>query len=720
MPFDFLASEPDIIVLDLETTVQKVGDKKDNSPFNPANKCVSGHWLTIDDLGQMGPVNSRVWHHDEKPLPDDRQSLQDALDRCNLLVAHNAKFDVLWLLQMGFRIPERVYCTMIGEYIYARGLFEKLSLGQIAERRNVTRKKSDLVDGLFKSGIGFEAMPLDTVIEYAEADVQSCAEIYLQQKEDLTKAGNTGLAPVFDLMNEMLLFLVEIETNGIRIDMQALEDVEAQFVAEKQEIEKRLREIVSNVMGDTPINLNSGADMTMVVYSRKVKDRKAHVEKFNIGLNAAGKPLRRPKMNKSQFAKAVRETTEVVDRTVLHCCSTCAGTGKQYKVRKDGQPYKNQPKCLTCKGEGVVYLSNGRKAGLKLVPEGAHDATVNGFSTDKATIKRLIAQAEDKGNAEAISFLSGIMRLNAVSTYLDSFVAGIKRWTRSNGILHPNFNQTVVATGRLSSSDPNFQNQPKGGKFPIRRAVVSRFLNGTILEADFSGLEFVMAGELSRDEQIIADVLNGKDVHRQTASIIHRILAEDISKDQRQDAKPTTFKPLYGGMGFDEPAHIRKYFDEYFQIYKGLARWHKELMDGVLKDGMVRIFSGREYHFPNAKRFGNGQVSGATKIKNFPVQGAATGDIVPLACIRAKREFKRLGLRSLLILTVHDSIVVDVYPGEREAVIEALRWAMEEIADEVKERWNYEMILPLRIEIEDGANWMQQEQVYPRTMANAA
>jgi DNA polymerase III epsilon subunit-like protein len=86
------------------------------------------------------------------------------LKQADVLVAHNAKFDVMWLLEMGFRIPDRIYCTMIGEYILAKGQREELSLKATAERRDVTRKKSDLVDELFKAGTGFEAMPLDTVL----------------------------------------------------------------------------------------------------------------------------------------------------------------------------------------------------------------------------------------------------------------------------------------------------------------------------------------------------------------------------------------------------------------------------------------------------------------------------------------------------------------------------------------------------------------------------
>lgn len=694
-----------VLFLDLETTVQKNGDKTDNSPTNPDNRCVSAHFAKDDLLGIE--VQNLVFYHKERNQPDDPSSLIEALEWADVLVAHNAKFDVLWLKAMGMPIPNKIWCTMIGEYIFARGQRAELSLKATAERRNVTRKKSDLVDELFKSGTGFESMPLETVLEYAEADVISCSEIYHAQRSDLSIEKNRSLQKVFDLMFDMLQFLVEIESNGCKIDIQALGEVEKLFSAEKASLEDDLLRIVRDVMGDTPINLNSGQDMTKVVYSRQVMDRELHRTEWNIGVNARGKPLPPPRMNQSQFARAVRKTTQKVYRTVAMCCQECKGAGKIRKMRKDGTPYKQLNICPVCKGEGALYIPTSKVGGLKLNPTVPSDASINGFKTDKMTIKKLISQAEEKDNLIAIEFLKKISRLNAINTYLDSFVAGIQTWTRPNGLLHSTFNQTVTATGRLSSTNPNFQNLPKGNKFEVRRAIVSRFEGGFIGEADFSGLEFRVAGELSRDQQIIDDVLNGKDVHRQTASIILQKAPEDVTKEERNSAKAKTFQPLYGGMGMGEPAHVRKYFDEYFVIYKGLKRWHEELADTVLQKGVIQTPSGRQFAFPGAKRLRSGRVTNHTQIVNFPCQSFATADIVPLACVRALRKFRDLNLRSKLILTVHDSIVVDVHPDEVQDVGQALKWAMKGVDQELKERFDYETVLPLDIEYSVGPNWME-------------
>lgn len=693
------------IVFDLETTVQRDGRDIDNSPFEPNNKIVSAHWRMIED-GVLGEAKRAIFFHNEQDTPDSPDQFIADLSRASCGIAHNAKFDILYLMEAGLPVPERMYCTMIGEYIFARAQMVEKGLKATAERRDVTRKKSDLVDDLFKGGTGFEAMPLDTVIEYADADVLSCAEIYLSQQEDLTKPENEGLRPVFDLMNEMMLFLSEIECNGAKIDLDILADVEQQFLTEKAELERTLEEIISDTMGDTPINMNSGADMSKVIYSRELVDKAWHKETFNLGTGANGKPLPTPRMSPSQFAQAVRRNTKKVYRTIAYHCDPCAGKGKIQKYKKDGTPWKNLTKCPSCEGQGYTLMENGKVAGLKLIPRDARDASVNGFKTDKGTIKALIGQAEAKGNLQAIQFLTAMSRLNAVTTYLDSFVKGIQKYTRPDGRLHAQFNQTIARTGRLSSSNPNFQNLPKGGKFPVRKCIVSRFEGGKILEADFSGLEFRVAGELSRDPQIIDDILSGKDVHKQTASIINQCSVDEVDKEMRQAAKAYTFAPLYGGMGANEPPHVQKYFQEYFNIYAGLKRWHGTLMDGVLKDGIVRIPSGREFYFPNAKRLRGGRITNATAVVNYPVQSFATADIVPMACVRAMKAFKEKQYKSKLILTVHDSIVVDVYPGEEQEIARSLKWAMSEVGEELKARFDYTPILPLDIEAEIGDNWM--------------
>ena len=709
-----------VFVGDLEVKVSIIDGDIDNSPKNPDNYAVSAHWVIIED-GVISPINHLVWNHNDVPKADGREPLQDALNSCTKAVFHNAKFDASWLIDMEFDLPP-VECTMVREFMFAQARPWLLSLKATAERRDVTRKKSDLVDEMFKSGTGFEAMPIDTVLEYAEADVISCAEIYLQQEEELNSPEYEDMKPCFELGQLNLEFLTHMENNGCKIDLDVLDDVEREFIAEQEEIGRYLKATNEKLMGDTPINLNSGICMNKVFYGRMVTDRDLHRRIFNVGIGPNGKPLPPARMpKKTQFNTAVRTTTVLVQKTHIQCCGACDGSGKiqKYKVkyrtknkvqyRVQGEPYKNLSPCPECKGLGVFYVPTGEKAGLKLVPEGPRDASIHGFKTDKVTLKRLIGQAQAKKNDLAVEYITKFMRYNAISTYLSSFVGAIRKWTRFDGLLHPNFNQTIARTGRLSSSKPNFQNLPKGSKFPVRKCIISRFEGGKISEIDYSGVEFRVAGELSKDSQIIEDILTGKDVHKQTAAIINQCNVSSVTKDMRQAAKSYTFSPLYGGMGMTEPEHIQAYFQAYFGIYKGLATWHKRLMDGVLQDGLVRIPSGKRYMFEDARRLGNGRITNATAVVNYPVQGFA-GIIMQLACVRALRAFKQRNLKSKIILTVHDSLVSDVFPGEISQVKEAMVWALSGVQEEIKERFNYDFVLPLDVEMEIGKNWMEMEE----------
>ena len=253
-------------------------------------------------------------------------------------------------------------------------------------------------------------------------------------------------------------------------------------------------------------------------------------------------------MSIAKFAGKVKSLTSRVHKTRAEQCSKCNTKGSFYKVKKDGSLWKNPTRCKTCGGEGYVYIPLPKVGGLTMNPSGINDVSASGFATDKTTLARLLNAAVHKGNENATKFLKSTIRLNAVDVYLSSFIGGIERNVKRNGILHPRFNQCVTRTTRLSSSDPNFQNQPRGNTFPVRAVVVSRFEGGSILQADYSQLEFRVAAQLCGDDKMIKDILDGVDVHKYTASVIYEKSEDDVTKDERTAAKAHTFKPLYGGM----------------------------------------------------------------------------------------------------------------------------------------------------------------------------
>ena len=691
------------ITFDLEVTTQRIDGEIDGSPFNPENQIVMMQWQECIK-GELQPVQIATLYHNEQDVPDSPAPFRDALDRHEVGVAHNMKFDAQWLTQIGWTLPKHLHCTMLREFALAGGRQWALGLEETAKRYGVAPKKSALVSE-FKRGKCYSEIDLAAVKEYGIADVQACSEIYLRQNELFSQPPHNGLVPILQLYEEMQGFLLDTEENGIYVDREALREVGEELAAEQKDLQDWLQRSAQAQVGDTPINLNSGADINKVLFGIEVTDKEKHKQNFNLGKDENGRDRFPPRMKPTVFERTFKETTQRVYKSEMHCCHDCGGRGTTPKFKKDGTLFKKLPKCVTCGGEGVLYLATNKKAGFGLKLDGPEDVSVFGYKTDKDAIERLISYAKHKNKLEAAAFLEKKQRLTAVTMYLSNFVGGMTKYTRKSGLLHTSFNQHIAKTGRLSSTRPNLQNIPKHGNFPVRRVVKSRWDN-FIIESDYSGLEMRISGELSRDNQVLEDIRNGKDIHSQTASIIHQIPIEQVTKAQRSASKSFSFLPLFGGTGNGMEAHVKTYIKEFFNIYKGVREYHLKCFDDIMRDKHISIPSGKQFWFDNPERTGNGEITGATRVKNYPVQGLAA-IVVCLACIRALRLFRQNRLRSVIILTIHDSIIADIYPGEEKIARELIEEAMLGAPEEFSERFNYKWEMPLAVETEMGKNWLE-------------
>lgn len=514
-----------------------------------------------------------------------------------------------------------------------------------------------------------------------------------------------SLLPTVEMMNEMCIVLTDMERNGIKIDLEALDALDIEYSAEKELLEKELNFLAQEAMGDTPINLNSPEQLSTLIYSRKIKDKKRWAEIFNLGTtpHGSGRRAKRPiPYEKKKYNQLVNGLTEVVYKTSTRQCPDCKGKGKVSRKRKDGTYGKLRYNCTVCTGLGILYTNLKEVAGFAMTPKGVYDLSTLGFKTNKEKLEVLATHAKEP----ARTFLTKMVRYNAVSVYLSAFIGGIKRNVGRDGILHTQFMQCVAATARLSSRAPNFHNQPRGDTFPIRRVVSSRFPGGIITDGDYGQLEFRVAAELSGCKQALEDIKNGVDVHRRTSDI----LTEGGQSTNRQDAKPHTFKPLYGGTSGTDAE--KGYYVAFLKRYSGIADWHETLLHEALTRKNIRLPSGREYSFPFTKRYPSGGVSGGTQIKNYPVQGFATADIVLVATIALYRRFMNEGLRSLLINEVHDSIVVDTHPDEIDIAPLIMKEVMLSVPALLKERYDYDFTTPLSVEIKQGVNWLDMKTVY--------
>ena len=241
---------------------------------------------------------------------------------------------------------------------------------------------------------------------------------------------------------------------------------------------------------------------------------------------------------------------------------------------------------------------------------------------------------------------------------MSSFVEGINTYVKPDGKLHVRLLQHRTATGRFSGADPNMQNMPRGGTFPVKKVFVSRWEGGKILEADFAQLEFRTAAYLSQDKIAMKEIEDGFDVHSYTA----RVIRNAGQKTTRQEAKAHTFAPLYGATGFGRTNAEAQYYKMFTKKYKEIALWHSRLAKEALEYR-------NDYHtirqtvcIPKCREEMNGKVSHFTQIKIILYKSFATADIVPLVLIDIENKLKELN--SCVVNTVHDSIVIDVHPDE--------------------------------------------------------
>lgn len=290
------------------------------------------------------------------------------------------------------------------------------------------------------------------------------------------------------------------------------------------------------------------------------------------------------------------------------------------------------------------------------------------------------------------------------STYLDGIAALIHPET---GRVHTSFNQTVTATGRLSSSDPNLQNIPvrtEQGK-EIRALFEPGEGYDAMLSADYSQIELRLLAHMSQDENFIEAFREGQDIHARTAAEVFHVPIEDVTSEERRRAKAVNFGIVYGisDYGLSRDLHISRkeaagYIDEYFARYPGVKSFMDKVVEEAHQTGAVTTMYGRRRELPaiHSKNF-NQRSLAERMAMNTPIQGTAA-DIIKIAMIRASRMLKEANVKSRILLQVHDELVLEVVNEEIPKVTEILKEAMEHAA---------ELSVPLVIDVNVGKNWAE-------------
>ena len=667
------------LTLDVENTVTHRDGKLHLDPFETNNKLVMVGCLT--DNGQ------------EYLYRDNFNGVQELLDQATILIGHNIVHDLMWLWECDLKYDGPVFDTMLGEYILQRGLKEPLSLEACANRYDLATKKQDTMKDYFKNKVPIDEIPKQELSDYLSADLKATQELSDEIYKKLNTQEYSSLMDTILLTNRVALTLARIYQTGFTVDKNKLDEVREEFEQEKVKIEERLNRQVYSLMGDTPINLNSPEQMSWIIYSRKPKDKSTWMNPFV------------PYMSKEDFKSTVEETSEIVYKTRADKCHECNGTGTIRKVKKDGNLYAKLPKCTTCSSLGYVFTPTTQVAGLKFNAPTVKWISANGFSVNKKMLQILQHVTKRTDSVSAYSFLHDLQRLSALDTYLSSFIQGINTYMKPDGKLHVRLLQHRTSTGRFSGADPNMQNMPRGGTFPVKKVFISRWEGGKVLEADFAQLEFRVAAYLSQDGVAIEEVTTGFDVHSYTSKVI----TDAGQPTTRQDAKAHTFAPLYGATGFGRTQAEAKYYEHFTQKYQGIKSWHTRLASEAMNTGMITTPSGRQFSFPDIRRLTNGNVTNFTQIKNYPVQSFATADIVPLVLMHMEDKFKTY--KSCIVNSVHDSVVVDVHPEEINQVIYLIKEINNELKPLIESKFGINLNVPLLLEAKIGDNWLDTKDV---------
>ena len=322
----------------------------------------------------------------------------------------------------------------------------------------------------------------------------------------------------------------------------------------------------------------------------------------------------------------------------------------------------------------------------------------SGYSTDVDVLEKL---KDEHPIIEKILEYRQVMKLN--STYVEGLKPYINPKTKR---IHSFFHQTITATGRISSTDPNLQNIPTRMELGKRLRRVFEPEKGYVyIDADYSQIELRVLAHMAEDKHMISAFKRGEDIHKQAASKVFKVPLKDVTKEQRTNAKAVNFGIVYGisDFGLGEQLGIKrnqakKYIDEYLEQYSGIKNFMDSITETAKEQGYVETIFHRRRYIPELKS-NNFMVRqfGARAAMNTPIQGTAA-DIMKMAMINVNEELKKNNLKSKIVLQVHDEMMIEAPIEEKEQVKEILKKCMENVT---------KLKVPLIADISEAENWYE-------------
>jgi DNA polymerase I len=572
------------------------------------------------------------------------------LELASLVVGHNIKFDLLYIYRNTSNILPRIWDTQLAAYLLSGQRHLYASLDELtAEYVGDHALKDDKIKEYWKAGVRTEDIPVDELMAYLRADVNNTATIFEKQWEE---AEQLDILPLMLTQMDALRATIEMNRNGMYVDWEYVKEM----CDEYGEIVRGTAETIRLLVGD--VDYMSPKQLSLYFFGGQEK----YVERELVGEYKNGKPK-----------------------------------------------YKNVDKVRTVKGKYIPSIEVG-KSGY--------------YSVDDAVLKGLSSSGD--------LFAAQLLIMRDAKKIKETYYEGLNDLRFPKDLIYPNLNHCATKTGRLSATNPNLQNQTDSGN--VKRAYRSRFHNGKILELDYSQLEMIALAYLANDKQLIEDINNGRDMHRELYKGMYGRYPTDA---ERKPFKRFSFLLVYGGgvttlmaqSGCDR-ATAKKFINTFYARYKGVKEYHESIVKKANDECIISYDeskSGPQYTYFHSSPTGRhylfnkytsdykaGELTfSPTELKNWPIQGFATGDVVPMMVGILLRELESAGISrgALLVMTVHDSVVLDTHEDVCYKAASIAKKTLENAPMYLKQYFNIDFPCQLKVGVEAGKNWQDKTEL---------
>ena len=654
------------------------------------------------------------------PIPEQWAAAQAIVDEFRpvyehksiLKIGQNIKYDIVVLRNYGIHLTGPMWDTMIAHYLIQPELHHGMDYLAEIYLNYQTIHIEELIGPKGKNQRSMRDVDINLICNYAAEDADITLRLKNKLEPELKKFNCEKL--FYNIEIPLMSVLAEMEINGVCIDTESLKETSKAFTLRMKEMEDEIYELAGE-----EFNISSPKQVGDILFGKL-------------------KIINNPKKTKTwQYVTSEDVLSELVNKNeivgkILEYRKLKNELSKQPKAKKqrikqketsnlnmslfterdiiEEDPYTVMSKQFK-RLEQEIYVLAGEKFNIsspKKVGEILFDKLKIVDNPKKSeswqfvTNEEILQQLKGKHRIVEIILAHREMK-KLLGTYVDALPDLINKRT---GHVHTSFNQTITATGRLSSSNPNLQNIPVRGEDgkEIRKAFIPE-PGCLFFSADYSQIELRVMAHLSGDENMVNVFKRGKDLHAATAATIYNKNIEEVSRDERTKSKRANFGIIYGitAFGLAERLNIsreesKKLIDGFFETFPKV----KDYMDNAIQEARqkeyVETLFGRRRYLKDINS-ANGTVRGFAERNaiNAPIQGSAA-DIIKVAMIRIFNRFKKDNIRSKMILQVHDELNFSVYPEEKDIVEKIVLDEMQNVL---------EMRVPLVADSGFGKNWLE-------------